>query len=211
MSATVQLVATVAAAFAAAVAAGATVWYALLTKRLWASTEANVALTKRMLERDAEPFCGISQLKNAFSDEGVVTVEFEVKNAGRTILQDVSLSSTWKGFDGASREQCTYGEEWIGVLLPGEATARKKYVKRVIRREAFASTLEGLSLHMAFCLHFQGPFSSNRFVHILLCSFDLHRKFYVRKSFIAREGDEWFNRQGHLLDDISSIIQRAVI
>jgi hypothetical protein len=125
-SESVQLILTVVGAFAALVAAGGTVWYAILTKRLWASTDANVALTKRMLERDAEPFCGISQMASQFSNDGVLTLEFEVKNAGRTILQDVYLSSTWKGFDGAFREQCTYGDEWIGVLLPGEKYRPKK-------------------------------------------------------------------------------------
>ena len=50
-SESVQLILTVVGAFAALVAAGGTVWYAILTKRLWASTDANVALTKRMLER----------------------------------------------------------------------------------------------------------------------------------------------------------------
>ena len=206
----VQLVATVVTAFAAVVAAGATVWYAHLTKRLWASTEATVALTKRTLERDAEPFCGISQLTNHFSNEGTLTLEFEVKNAGRTVLQDVYLSSTWKGFDGEFREQCTYGEEWIGVILPGEGTARKRYVKQVQRRGAFASSLEDVCLHIAFFLRYQGS-STKRFAHVLFCSFDFPRGYYVRKSFIAQEGDDCFNRQGHLLDDVSSTIHRAVV
>lgn len=206
----VQLYSTVVTAIAAAVAAGATIWYAYLTKKLWASTDANVALTKRTLERDAEPFCGISQLTNHFSDDAVLTLEFEVKNAGRTILQDVYLSTTWKGFDGAFREQCTYGEEWIGVLLPGEGTARKRYVKQVLRGEAFAISFEDVCLNIAFFLRYQGP-STKRFAHVLFCSFHFPRGFYVRKSFIAQEGDEWFDRQGHLLDDVSSTIHRAVI
>ena len=42
----VQLITTVVTAFAAVVAAVATVWYAFLTRKLWASTDANVALTK---------------------------------------------------------------------------------------------------------------------------------------------------------------------
>ena len=168
------------------------------------------SLDKGTLERDAEPFCGISQLTNYFSDDGVLTPEFEVKNAGRTILQDVYLSSTWKGFDGALREQCTYGDEWIGVLLPGEGTARKRYVRRVLRREVFASSLENVCLHTAFFLRYQGP-STKRYAHVLFCSFDSPRGFYVRKSFIAQEGDEWFNRQGHLLDDVISTIHRTVI
>lgn len=208
-SESVQLGATVVAAFAAVVAAAATVWYALLTRRLWTSTDANVTLTKRMLERDAEPFCGVSQLTSHFSNEGVLTLELEVKNAGRSILQNVFLSSTWKGFDGALREQCTYGEEWIGVLLPGEGTARKRYVKPIIRGEAFGSSLEDVCLNIAFFLRFQGP-STKQFAHVLLCAYDLPHGFYVRQSFIAQEGDDWFSRQGRLLDDVSSIIHRAV-
>lgn len=203
----IQLIATGVTAFAALVAAGATVWYAVLTKRLWVSTEANVALTKRTLERDDEPFCGISQLVGQFSN-GVLTVEFEIRNAGRAVLKDVYVSSTWKGFDGAFREQCTYGEEWIGVLFPGESSARRRYTREVIRRDAFAGSLDDVLLYVAFFLRFQGTLTK-QFAHVVLCSYEHMRGFYVRKSLLAQEGDEWFLRQGHLLDDVSSIVHRG--
>jgi hypothetical protein len=63
---------------------------------------------------------------------------------------------------------------------------------------------------VAFFLRYQGP-STTRFAHVLLCSFNLPRGFYVRKSFIAQEGDESFNRQANLLDDVSSTTHRAAM
>src|SRR6516162_10251988 len=82
-----------------------------------------------------------------------------------------------------------------------KSTARKKYVKRVIRRKTFVSSLDDVLLPMAFFLRFLGP-STRRFAHVVLCSFDPFRGLYVRKSLMAQEGDEWFDWQGHFLDDV---------
>jgi hypothetical protein len=191
-------------AIAALVTATATVWYAFLTRKLWVATNANVMLTKQMVERSEEPLCCISGLVQSLKADGTLTIEFEAKNAGRSILNNVSVVSEWKGFDHEFPDRPTFGSDWIGVLLPGESSSRLRYSKPLARPK----DLPDRALHLALFLQYQGP-APMTFAHIWLASVDLVRGFYVRKSLIVKEGDEYFAKSYHLLDDVSSVIRRS--
>jgi hypothetical protein len=159
------------------------------------------------MQSSEEALCAVSGLSASFS-EGTLSLEFEVKSGGRSVLHNVWLVIDWKGFDGDLPNQVTYGEEWIGVLLPGESV-RRTYVRTVVPRGVFQRGFQNANLHVGFYVRYEGRLPG-RFAHILLAYFDGQlNTFRVRKSFIVKEGENFFDRAYHLLDDVSGVAMSA--
>jgi hypothetical protein len=191
---------------ASAVTAAATVWYAVLTRKLWAATNSNVALTQQMVQSSEEPLCAISGMSASFTT-GTLAIEFEVKNGGHSPLHNVWLVTDWKGFDCDLPHNVTFREEWIGVLLPGEAV-RRKYAKAVVPIGLLQHGLKN-DLHVGFYVRYEGRLPG-RFAHILLAYLDGRlNTFRIRKSFIVKEGEGPFDQAYKLLDDVSAVVLSA--
>lgn len=190
----------------------ATGYYAWLTRKLWRETARNAEITERMLAIDNEPLCSITKLHQSYLPDRLLSLEFEVQNAGRVPVDSVYLLSEWKGTSRDDPQRADFTSEWIGVLLPGQSV-RCRHARRVNRlaiteqcRKGDSVEYEIAVVHIALSVKYENSLQrQSPKLHVLMAEFVLQECiFRVRKSEMVTQ-DTGNYKLYHLLDDVSAI------